>query len=219
MAAQYQGSLTVPALVGTDATRALMKPLAGVDLRERGHADWAAALAAVLSFAQRAGIAEWLGAGTRDFRGGWQERLASLFDDHGFPVGSSDRFASRFDGLPAVVLPHDLGPCNLRWLGEGRVQGFDWSDVVIGMPGMALHRFLNEARHLASSRSNGDQESLLAAFGDPRGWASTARCAPLHEVCRYQAELSWLDDDDPLAIRLREGIARQLGRVLADEHT
>jgi hypothetical protein len=217
LAARHHGSLTVPRLVGVDGTRALMEPLAGVDLRERPACDWTAALQAVLAFAHRAHITEWVAAGARDLRSGWHERLTSLFAEYGFDSGHADDYASWFDGLNAVVLPQDLGPCNLRWLGEGRVQGFDWSDVVISIPGMILQRFLNEARHRSKTRGNGDYEALMSAFGGSEGRASTVRCARLHETWRYHEELAWLDEDEPLAIRLREGNARQLERLVASE--
>jgi hypothetical protein len=214
LAARHRGALTVPALVSADGPRALMAPLEGVDLRARPASDWACALRAVLDFAHGADIADWLSAGARDLRDGWRERLGSMFAEYGHDAKRADEFESWFDGQEAVVLPQDLGPCNLRWLGDGRVQAFDWSDVVIGMPGMILRRFLNEARHLAGSRAGGDEEALVAAFGDAENRASAARCGPLHETLRYDQELAWLDDDDPLAIRLRTSNARQLERIL-----
>jgi hypothetical protein len=106
------------------------------------------------------------------------------------------------------VLPHDLGPCNLRWHEGGRVEAFDWSDVVIGPPGMLMHRFLAECR------SEEDRQAVSAAFGDEPLWEATRRGARLHTLWRHERELEWLDEDDPLYVWLREATRSRLRQLV-----
>lgn len=216
LASQHGGALRVPAPVAARGSRALMRPLPEAELRPRSAEDWGVALRAALDFAQRADVGAWLEAGARDLRTGWAERLGELFGAYGFDPGVADGLASRFDGLPAGVLPQDLGPCNLRWHDDGGPQGYDWTDVVISTPSMLLDRFLDEARYV--ERLDELEPVLVAALGDEALWAATRRIALLHETWRYHSELAWLDDDAPLAVKLREGNARQLARHIEATH-
>ncbi|MCP4805199.1 MAG: hypothetical protein GY913_19075 [Proteobacteria bacterium] len=145
----------------------------------------------------------------------WPARLDRLFQDYDMPPELAAQVAPRFESpalLPVALLPQDLGPCNLRWVGDG-VQAFDWSDVRIGDPGMILDRFLNECD--TPARREAVTTAWLAAWGPgaEAAWGATRRCALLHEAVRYDDELPFLDTDAPLALRLRTMIGKQLVRM------
>ena len=203
------GPLAIPHLVAAEGPRALMETFSGTSLSKADPEAWAVGVRAVLDFCATADVERWAAAGVRDLRQGhWHSRLQELFAAYDEDPAHADTYAGRFDGLPFAVTPHDLGPCNLRWLGDGHVQAFDWSDVVISHPGMVVDRFFNEPH------SDAHREAVMAAFGDPEQWAATRRIALLHEVWRYHQELAWLDDDAPLSLRLRAQNQRQLQRML-----
>lgn len=210
--------LCVPEVVAAEGARALMGPLAGVPLEDAPPEAWGRAIAELVTFQREADPADWLAAGCRDLRAvDWGEQIGDLLEFYGLPVDASAELASRFAALwqlPAVVHPQDLGPCNLRWLGDG-VQAFDWSDVVIGPPGMLLDRFTNECAE-PGPRRGAVTRAWMAAWGPEAEatWQHTRRCALLLEVLRYHTELSFLAADSPLAAQLRRSNARQLQRQL-----
>lgn len=207
------GGIEVPELVAADRTRVLMRPYAGQDLRTRSPEDWADALSILLDATRELRLEPWLRAGVEDLRTGWKARLVNLFRTYGLDTRWADRYADRFEGLPWAVVPQDLGPCNVRWLGRRRVQAFDWSDVVISTPGILLDRFLNEVHE--TSAPDAFRDAVVSAFGDPEGWAATRRIALLHEVYRFHRELAYLDEDAPLAVKLRINNRRQLARQVS----
>ena len=213
-AQRVESRLVLPGVVSAEGSRVLMRPLAGVPLLESPDSCWARAIADIVQFQQAAEPAPWQALGVRGSQD-WPARLATLFRDYDMPLELAEEMTPRFDDpglLPLGVLPQDLGPCNLRWLGE-RAQAYDWSDVRIGDPGMVLDRFLNECD--TPARREAVTESWLSAWG-PEGeaaWAATRRCALLHEAVRFDDELPWLDEDAPLALRLRALIRSQLLRL------
>jgi hypothetical protein len=215
--AQTVPGFTVPECIALDGTRALMKPLAGVPLPEAKPAVWADAIAAVVRFQRNADVDAWRAAGCWDLSQiDWTEQLHRLFERYEQPVRWVPALAARLETLsarPMVVLPWDLGPCNLQWLGDG-VQAYDWSDVVIGPPGMLLDRWLNECD--TPARREAVTQAWLDAWGGDAAqmWQDTRRCALLLEVLRYDRELDWLDPLSPPAPHLRAQNRAQLERQL-----
>lgn len=208
--------LALAEVVSAEGSRVLMRPLSGVPLLERPASDWAHTIRDIVQFQQVAELDPWRAMGVRGSQGtDWDARLATLFRDHDMPQSLAQAMAPRFEApalLPTCLLPQDLGPCNLRWLGDG-AQAFDWTDVRIGDPGMLLDRFLNECD--TPARRDAVTQAWLDAWGPgaEAAWGATRRCALLHEAVRFDDELPWLDEDAPLALRLRALIRSQLVRL------
>lgn len=208
---------SVPQPVATAGARALMHPLTGRPLAHAPPSVWSDAITAVVRFQRAAPVDAWRALGCRDLtRIDWSSRLHDLFTRYELPVRWVDALAQRLSPLaahPVVVLPWDLGPCNVHTVPDG-IQAFDWSDVVIGPPGMLLDRWLTECD--TPARRDAVVQGWMAAWGAgaDRMWQDTRRCALLLEVLRYDDELAWVDADAPLAVNLRRQNRAQLQRQL-----
>ena len=218
LALAARSGLAVPEVVAAGGHRALMRPLGGLPLGDTSPEIWGQAMAELVRFQREADPAEWVAAGCRDLREvDWHAQIRGLLAAYALPMDAAGALAARFEALwdlPATVLPWDLGPCNLRWLGD-RVQAFDWSDVVVGPPAMLLDRWFNECPEGSPERAAVTAAWLEAWAGlGEEAWRVTRRCALLLEVLRYHSELAWLDADSPLAARLRRMNAQQLRRQL-----
>ena len=190
----------------------------GIDLRGATPDQWAVAMRELVAFQRAAKLEPWVAAGCRDLRAiDWEARFERLFGDYVVGDGALAYALRDLEGLwalPACVLPQDAGPCNLRWC-DGRIESLDWSDVVIGPPGMLLDRFLNEVK------TEAQREAVTSAWIDAWGpgaaeaWAATRRFALLIEAVRFDDELPWMDADAPFVHWLREANQKQFDRWMA----